>query len=118
VTALTNVDLIGLPMFVPKQPKARRLERICEDCRQRPAVMLCDWKTDKGAATCDRMVCAECGSQPAPSKDLCRKHTEEWHARIERLKRPGGMTFPPDHQLSRARSASPVSDQPPEETLP
>jgi hypothetical protein len=40
-----------------------------------PATLLCDWKVqDKRSGTCDRPICAECSTSPAPEKDLCPEH--------------------------------------------
>jgi hypothetical protein len=45
----------------------------------RPATLLCDWKVaDRPGATCDKPICAECATSPAPGKDLCLAHAEEF----------------------------------------
>ena len=41
------------------------------------APLLCDWKVG-GGKTCDRPVCSGCSTSPAPGKDLCRIHAQEW----------------------------------------
>lgn len=54
----------------------------CE-CGQR-ATRLCDWKvTNKRSGTCDRPLCANCSTEPAKHKDLCRDHAaafKRWKA--------------------------------------
>lgn len=54
----------------------------------RPATLLCDWK-GFGAApdtpTCGAPICSHCTTSPAPDKDLCREHAEQWH--VAKLKR-------------------------------
>lgn len=45
----------------------------------RPATLECDWKVPKRkSGTCDAPICAHCTTSPAPDKDLCPKHAEEW----------------------------------------
>jgi hypothetical protein len=47
-----------------------------------PHTALCDWKVKtKKSGTCDKALCAECTTVPAPGKDLCPKHAAEWEAR-------------------------------------
>jgi hypothetical protein len=51
----------------------------------KPADLLCDWKTPgKGTGTCDTPICSSCTTKPAPGKDLCKRHAqefEEWKAK-------------------------------------
>lgn len=58
----------------------------------RPATLLCDWKIPGAeeyalvkagtvTGTCDRPLCDQCTHSPAPEKDLCPKHRDEWLAR-------------------------------------
>ena len=43
----------------------------------RPADRLCDWKVPtKKSGTCDKPVCSQCSTSPAPEKDLCATHAE------------------------------------------
>lgn len=55
----------------PRKPKKR-----C-GCG-RPADLLCDWMVDGG--TCDQPVCDRCTTSPAPDKDLCPAHADEFKA--------------------------------------
>lgn len=59
----------------------RRSRQRCVGCGK-PAVLLCDWKvpTNK-SGTCDAPVCTSCTHVPAPEKDLCPAHRDEWLAR-------------------------------------
>lgn len=55
----------------------------------KPATRECDWivgqKTFTGPArTCDAPLCASCTHEPAPEKDLCPVHAEQWRARQAR----------------------------------
>lgn len=49
-----------------------------------PATRLCDWKVTKSrSGTCDKPLCANCSTEPAKNKDLCRDHAaafERWKA--------------------------------------
>lgn len=43
------------------------------------ATLLCDWKVPrKKSGTCDAPICALCTTKPAPDKDLCPKHGDEF----------------------------------------
>lgn len=45
------------------------------------APLLCDWKTPgERKGTCDRPICANCATSPAPGKDLCPQHAAAWEA--------------------------------------
>lgn len=45
----------------------------------RPATLECDWKVPtRKSGTCDAPICAKCTTSPAPGKDLCGKHAEEF----------------------------------------
>lgn len=45
----------------------------------RPATLECDWKVPtRKSGTCDAPICATCTTSPAPEKDLCPKHAEEY----------------------------------------
>lgn len=44
------------------------------------ATRLCDWKLG-GGRTCDKPMCPKCTHEPAPGKDLCPKHANQWKAR-------------------------------------
>jgi len=45
------------------------------------ATLLCDWKVPtKVSGTCDKPLCERCTASPAPGKDLCPKHAEEFRA--------------------------------------
>lgn len=60
----------------PKRAKSR-----CASCGKR-AGLLCDWKVaDCRSGTCDTPICADCTHSPAPGKDLCPAHRDEWLAR-------------------------------------
>jgi hypothetical protein len=49
----------------------------------RPGTRLCDWKVKtKKSGTCDAAICDRCAHSPAPDKDLCAKHADEWQARV------------------------------------
>lgn len=51
----------------------------------RAAPFLCDWKVkDRRSGTCDAPLCEACRHSPAPEKDLCPQHADEWRARLER----------------------------------
>ena len=43
----------------------------------KPSTRLCDWIIGRGR-TCDAPLCDSCTSSPAPSKDLCKRHAEQW----------------------------------------
>lgn len=48
-----------------------------------PAALLCDWKRT-GGGTCDKPICSQCTTSPAPDKDLCPDHAaafREWQAK-------------------------------------
>lgn len=48
----------------------------------RRSTRLCDWKTPaRQSGTCDRPLCDRCAVSPAPEKDLCPAHADEWKAR-------------------------------------
>jgi hypothetical protein len=55
----------------------------------RRATQLCDWKMPnaedqrkvRGSATCDKPLCDQCTTSPAPDKDLCPAHAAEWRKR-------------------------------------
>lgn len=60
----------------------RRRTKKCACGSGLPATQLCDWKTPDGPKpTCDAPLCRRCTSVPAPDKDLCPTHAEEWRAR-------------------------------------
>lgn len=43
------------------------------------ATLECDWKVPtRRSGTCDAAICATCATSPAPDKDLCPKHAEEF----------------------------------------
>lgn len=45
----------------------------------RRATLECDWKVpSRKSGTCDAPICAKCTTSPAPEKDLCAKHAEEY----------------------------------------
>jgi hypothetical protein len=45
----------------------------------RTASLLCDWKVPKNpSGTCDAPLCERCTSSPAPQKDLCPRHADQW----------------------------------------
>ena len=53
-----------------------------------PSTKLCDWKVKaRKSGTCDKPICDRCARSPAPGKDLCRAHHDEW----ERRGRPGAV---------------------------
>ena len=48
----------------------------------RPATKECDWKVPaRKSGTCDAPLCDSCATAPAPEKDLCPRHAEEWRRR-------------------------------------
>lgn len=53
------------------------------------ATRLCDWKVPgKKSGTCDKPLCANCSTVPAPEKDLCSSHAveyERWKAARDQL---------------------------------
>jgi len=56
---------------------------VCSQTRRckcgRRATLLCDWKVPaKASGTCDAPICERCTTSPAPDKDLCPKHAEEF----------------------------------------
>lgn len=60
---------------------------VCSTTRRRrcacgkPATLQCDWKVKtRRSGTCDRYVCEDCATRPAPDKDLCREHGEAFKA--------------------------------------
>lgn len=57
--------------------RGRRKVQRCECGRH--ATKLCDWKIPGG--TCDIPLCERCTTVPAPDKDLCPGHAEEWEKR-------------------------------------
>lgn len=60
----------------PRQPRQK--------CRcGRAATLLCDWKLPEHRRTCDKPLCDRCTSSPAPGKDLCPGHADEWAAMRE-----------------------------------
>ena len=60
----------------PGRRKAR-----CSECGK-TANLLCDWKVKtRRSGTCDAPICADCTHNPAPDKDLCPTHRDEWLAR-------------------------------------
>lgn len=45
----------------------------------RIATLECDWKVpSRRSGTCDAPICDRCTTVPAPDKDLCPTHAEEW----------------------------------------
>ncbi len=47
----------------------------------RSAPLLCDWKVpSKKSGTCDKPICSQCATSPAPGKDLCPTHAQAWKA--------------------------------------
>jgi hypothetical protein len=59
----------------------RRARRRCCGCGK-PADLLCDWKVKgKVSGTCDTPICSLCTHVPAPGKDLCPTHRDQWLAR-------------------------------------
>lgn len=48
------------------------------------ATLECDWKVPtRRSGTCDKGICRNCATSPAPGKDLCKKHAEafaDWRA--------------------------------------
>ena len=75
--------------------------RRAKACRcGRPSTRLCDWRIAVPAAeggpaarvTCDAPLCDSCTHSPAPGKDLCPSHAEEWqkllHKRSEVMNPP------------------------------
>lgn len=56
----------------------RRKPKPCSCNGGRPATLLCDWKVEGG--TCDKPICTDCSTSPAPNKDLCVEHAEAWRA--------------------------------------
>lgn len=65
----------------------RRRPKPCACGSGKPATLLCDWKVGPGSATgapvetCDRPLCVDCTTSPAPDKDLCPDHAAQWKAR-------------------------------------
>lgn len=60
----------------PGRRKAR-----CGECGK-VANLLCDWKVKtRRSGTCDAPICDDCTHSPAPGKDLCPTHRDEWLAR-------------------------------------
>ena len=50
----------------------------CRSCG-RPGDRLCDWKVPKRkSGTCDDPICSRCSTSPAPDKDLCPVHAEQF----------------------------------------
>lgn len=46
---------------------------------------LCDWKVrTRRSGTCDEPICTSCSHAPAPGKDLCPAHRDQWLARQAR----------------------------------
>lgn len=59
---------------------ARRKAR-CISCGK-AADLLCDWKVKaRRSGACDAPICTRCTHVPAPGKDLCPAHRDEWQAR-------------------------------------
>lgn len=59
----------------------RRSRPRCAGCGA-PAVLLCDWKVaSRKSVTCDAPICTSCTHSPAPNKDLCPEHRDQWLAR-------------------------------------
>lgn len=56
----------------PKRPKK------CAKCRTKPGTRLCDWRLGLSGYTCDVPLCEDCTHSPAPKKDLCPAHVEEF----------------------------------------
>ena len=55
------------------------------------ATRLCDWKVDaKRSRTCDAPICGDCATSPAPNKDLCAKHGQEFEAWKAQRQAAGG----------------------------
>lgn len=53
----------------------------CVGCG-RTATLECDWKVPtRKSGTCDAPLCATCSHKPAPGKDLCPPHRDQWLAR-------------------------------------
>jgi hypothetical protein len=60
-------------------PRGRRSR--CAGCGKL-AGRLCDWKVpSRRSGTCDKPICTRCTHNPAPGKDLCPTHRDEWLAR-------------------------------------
>ncbi|SEI69487.1 hypothetical protein SAMN05518849_101585 [Sphingobium sp. AP50] len=44
-----------------------------------PAPLLCDWKVPaRRSGTCDAPICRACAISPAPDKDLCPAHAQDF----------------------------------------
>lgn len=58
----------------------RRRIRACRKCGG-ISTRECDWKLPNGK-TCDCPLCERCSTKPAPEKDLCPVHAEQWGERL------------------------------------
>lgn len=55
----------------------RRKQKRCE-CGA-VATLECDWKVpERKSGTCDAPICSSCTFSPAPGKDLCTAHQQEF----------------------------------------
>jgi hypothetical protein len=62
-------------------------ERPCSGCGRR-ADLLCDWKVpSRKSGTCDKPICKDCATSPAPDKDICPAHAPDLKAWL--AARPG-----------------------------
>lgn len=85
----THVALPGGGSAIVCGTKQRK--KPCVQCGK-PSDLLCDWKMrdaarsvrEKGSPTCDAPICAACSHSPAPDKDLCPTHANEWKARLSK----------------------------------
>lgn len=54
------------------------------------ATKLCDWRIDDAGRTCDEPICDAHAWSPAPDKDLCPRHLEQYRELLRNLHIPQG----------------------------
>lgn len=79
MTALVPLDRTGMAAFVPHTP----FKRACSQCGG-PATCMCDYRPGAGGGMpCDRLLCDNCSSSPAPGKHHCHQHARIWKFRAD-----------------------------------
>lgn len=71
-------EVVNLPDGTRAIVCSTRSRARCCKCGRRSHYQ-CDWKVPtRKSGTCDKHLCANCTTSPAPDKDLCPDHAAEW----------------------------------------